>query len=249
MQRVVGATGVTPLTDDQELAIRNAKLAQLETPFPPEAIGQIPKGGVKLDYVGHAAVTKRLLQVDPGWTWEPLAMTPAGLPMFDQGKGLWIRLTICGVTRLGYGDGDSIKECIGDAIRNAAMRFGVALDLWAKEDLSGIGNNVEGGSSGVSPIGTRPSAGPPSTSRPEPAVDGEDTAGSGEPSGVEEPLERGGPPVPPPDEPHEHVPGQRLASGKALCIWEDSHGSVCGKPFDPKPTVLTAPVQERADLA
>jgi hypothetical protein len=28
-----------------------------------------------------------------------------------------------------------MKEKIGDAIRNAAMRFGVALDLWAKIDL------------------------------------------------------------------------------------------------------------------
>jgi hypothetical protein len=48
---------------------------------------------------------------------------------------LWIRLTICGVTRIGVGDGKSLKECIGDAIRNAAMRFGMALDLWAKETL------------------------------------------------------------------------------------------------------------------
>lgn len=51
---------------------------------------------------------------------------------------MWIRLTVCGVTRLGYGDaqgktgGDAMKERIGDALRNAAMRFGAALDLWHK---------------------------------------------------------------------------------------------------------------------
>jgi hypothetical protein len=28
-----------------------------------------------------------------------------------------------------------VKEAIGDALRNAAMRFGAALDLWAKSDL------------------------------------------------------------------------------------------------------------------
>jgi hypothetical protein len=28
-----------------------------------------------------------------------------------------------------------MKERIGDAIRNAAMRFGIALDLWSKEEL------------------------------------------------------------------------------------------------------------------
>jgi hypothetical protein len=51
---------------------------------------------------------------------------------------MWIKLTVCGVTRLGYGDaqgktgGDAMKERIGDALRNAAMRFGAALELWHK---------------------------------------------------------------------------------------------------------------------
>lgn len=92
-----------------------------------------------LDYVGHAAVTDRLLTVDPEWTWEPLAFDDAGLPALDRNGGLWVRLTVAGVTRLGYGhaDGktgaDAVKEAIGDAIRNSAMRFGVALDLWHKD--------------------------------------------------------------------------------------------------------------------
>jgi hypothetical protein len=61
----------------------------------------------------------------------------------DGQGGMWIRLTVCGVTRLGYGHagdktgGDAIKEVIGDALRNAAMRFGAALDLWHKGDLHG----------------------------------------------------------------------------------------------------------------
>lgn len=97
-----------------------------------------------LDYVGHAALTDRLLDVDPEWTWEPVAFTEAGLPAFDAGGGLWIRLTVLNVTRLGYGHaaskqnadpGAREKEVIGDALRNAAMRFGAALDLWHKGDL------------------------------------------------------------------------------------------------------------------
>jgi hypothetical protein len=97
-----------------------------------------------LDYVGHAAVTDRLLDCDPAWTWEPLACGPDGLPALDADGGMWIRLTICGVTRLGYGNakdkdayspGDRMKECIGDAIRNVGMRFGAALELWHKGDL------------------------------------------------------------------------------------------------------------------
>ena len=64
-----------------------------------------------------------------------------GLPVMDELGGMWIKLTVCGVTRLGYGHagsktgGDAIKEVIGDALRNAAMRFGAALDLWHKGDL------------------------------------------------------------------------------------------------------------------
>jgi hypothetical protein len=133
----------------------------LRDPFPPHQIGKLPKpykkdsergqcdvcGGyhglpaAHLDYVGHAAITDRLLDVDPAWTWEPLSLDTNGLPALDNNGGLWIRLTVGGVTRLGYGDaqgktgGDAMKERIGDALRNAAMRFGVALELWHKGDL------------------------------------------------------------------------------------------------------------------
>lgn len=116
-------------------------LALLREPFPAHQISKLPKGGVMLDYVGHAALTDRLLDADPNWNWEPLALGPDGLPALDANGGLWIRLTVCGLTRLGYGHagtkkgGDAIKELIGDALRNAAMRFGAALDLWHKGDL------------------------------------------------------------------------------------------------------------------
>jgi hypothetical protein len=99
---------------------------------------------IHIDYVGHADVTDRLLSVDPEWNWEPKAEDEHGLPVFDTDKnggpvGLWIRLTVGGVTRLGYGSvpsnqNDAVKVLIGDALRNAAMRFGVALDQWAKGD-------------------------------------------------------------------------------------------------------------------
>lgn len=113
---------------------------QLREPFPREVVGRLPKGGAMLDYVGHAAVTDRLLSVDPEWTWEPMGYTPTGLPALDDQGNLWIRLTIHGHTRLGVGDGRSMKEKIGDAIRNGAMRFGVALDLWTKDELESGGS-------------------------------------------------------------------------------------------------------------
>lgn len=96
---------------------------------------------VHLDYVGHAALTDRLLDCDPNWNWEPVAFNDAGTPALDNNGGMWIRLTVCDQTRLGYGNadgkngGDAVKELIGDALRNAAMRFGAALDLWHKGDL------------------------------------------------------------------------------------------------------------------
>jgi hypothetical protein len=96
---------------------------------------------VHLDYVGHAALTDRLLACDPNWNWEPMAFGENGLPALDGFGGMWIKLTVCDVNRLGYGNadgktgGDAVKELIGDALRNAAMRFGAALDLWHKGDL------------------------------------------------------------------------------------------------------------------
>ena len=111
----------------------------LRAPFSVEKIQKLPTGGLQLDYVSHAWVTDRLLEVDPSWTWEPVAFDESGLPKFDENGGLWIKLTVCGVTRYGYGEPQGRdkfelkKGSIGNAVRNASMRFGVALDLWAKE--------------------------------------------------------------------------------------------------------------------
>ncbi len=96
-----------------------------------------------LDYVGHADVTNRLLLVDPEWSWEPAAFDAEGLPKIAKSPDgqyvMWIRLSVGGVTRLGVGSvasdaGDLYKQLISDALRNAAMRFGVALDLWSKAE-------------------------------------------------------------------------------------------------------------------
>lgn len=155
------------MTDKKQKSVTGLEL--MREPFPAHLISKLPKptkaqteevkanfkAGIRceicgtwhhpkvihLDYVGHAALTDRLLECDPAWNWEPLAMDDTGLPVLDRDGGLWIKLTVCGVTRLGYGDaqgkqgGDAMKERIGDALRNAAMRFGAALDLWHKGDL------------------------------------------------------------------------------------------------------------------
>ena len=169
-------------------------LTKLRTPFAPELVGKLPRvtcracsdgrcgdhkkakcaecgnwiseRHIHLDYVGHADVTIRLLEVDPEWSWAPKAtdadpeLLKAAMasgdpeivravienapPKFETDRngnpvGLWIKLTVGGVTRLGVGSGpsgqnDAEKVLIGDALRNAAMRFGVAVELWAKGD-------------------------------------------------------------------------------------------------------------------
>jgi hypothetical protein len=97
---------------------------------------------IHLDFVGHAHVRERLLKVDPLWNWEPLGLTDRGIPVLDETGGLWIRLTVAGMSRIGYGDAEgkrgpaAVKEAIGDAIRNAGQSFGIALDLWKREPVS-----------------------------------------------------------------------------------------------------------------
>jgi len=158
--------GETTVKEQPPSETKPEGLALLREPFSPNQISKLPKptkaqteqvradykngvrcpvcggwhhpGVVHLDYVGHAALTDRLLDADPAWTWEPVATDEHGLPLLDRDGGMWIRLTVCGMTRLGYGDAgaktgpDATKERIGDALRNAAMRFGAALDLWHK---------------------------------------------------------------------------------------------------------------------
>lgn len=138
--------------------------AKLREPFPASAIGKLPKAGIQLDFVGHAAVTDRLLQVDPEWSWEPFSVDEDGLPKVTvRGKDavMWIRLTVAGVTRPGVGIAPAgsfelEKQLISDALRNGAMRFGVALDLWSREDL----NAGESGST-TAPASSAPSHEPP----------------------------------------------------------------------------------------
>lgn len=149
------------MTEEEKQAFAQAMqagLTKLRAPFEPHQISKLPKPkskdaskgwcdecqsyhglpAVHLDYVGHAATTDRLLDADLTWSWAPMSFGPDGLPARDKDGGLWIYLTVNGVTRPGYGSaegksgGNATKELIGDAIRNAAMRFGVALDLWHK---------------------------------------------------------------------------------------------------------------------
>lgn len=107
---------------------------RLREPFPKEQIGKLPATQKRpaLDFVGHAAVTDRLNNVAPDWNYTIDEQ-------FSNDGTFWVRgtMTIGGITRVEYGDGDDPKDAIGNFIRRAAMRFGVAIDLWSRQELSG----------------------------------------------------------------------------------------------------------------
>lgn len=112
----------------------------------PRIVGKLPKGGTQLDFVGHADVTKMLIEIDPLWSWEPVAFDTDGLPAYRVENGMahmagW--LTVHGVRRLGIGSclpnkPDLLKELASDFIRNSAMRFGICLSLWTKQEWDDI---------------------------------------------------------------------------------------------------------------
>lgn len=129
-------------------------LAELLHPDP-ATVSLVDKGnGTRLPYVGHAEITRLLCTVDPTWTWAPLEVRD-GRPVTTRHRGtiprrdrepievemvtLWGQLTILGTTRLAVGSveahkPDLDKELVGDLLRNGAMRFGIGLGLWLKED-------------------------------------------------------------------------------------------------------------------
>ena len=112
----------------------------------PKIVGKLPKGGMQLDFVGHADITRILLEIDPHWRWVPIAWDN-GRPAIHIENGIatmWGELTLLGQARLGVGsvraDKQELdKELVGDFLRNAAMRFGIALSLWTKQEWEDLG--------------------------------------------------------------------------------------------------------------
>lgn len=114
----------------------------------PKIVGKLPKGNVSLDFVGHADVTKFLLETDVNWRWVPIEWKD-GRPAIHVENGMatmWGELTVLGQSRLGVGSvradkPDLDKELVSDFIRNAAMRFGFCLSLWTKQEWEDLDNH------------------------------------------------------------------------------------------------------------
>jgi hypothetical protein len=112
----------------------------------PKIVGKLPKGGMQLDFVGHADVNKALCEIDVAWSMEPVAFDEFGLPAFRVENGMahtaaW--MTVLGIRRLGIGSvmhnkPDLYKELQSDVLRNCAMRHGIFLSLWTKSEWEDV---------------------------------------------------------------------------------------------------------------
>jgi hypothetical protein len=123
------------------------RIKRLSEPFDARFIQQKPgPGGRRMDFVSHGTVTKRLNERAPGWSSRIVA---SGVDVTQSPKGgllytadVTLELTVAGVTRAELGTnnqpvadrGQALKSAASDALKRAAMRFGVALDLWESLD-------------------------------------------------------------------------------------------------------------------
>jgi len=136
------------MSNETESLLLKAVLEQYATPDP-KIVGTIPRNGQALSYVSHAEITRILIEIDPMWNWQPVAWVN-GRPAIHEANGvatMWGTLTLLGKSLVGVGSvrsdkPDLDKELVGDFLRNAAMRFGICLSLWSKQDSQAPRNNV-----------------------------------------------------------------------------------------------------------
>lgn len=130
------------MSEELNTTLLRAVLDQYAIPDP-KIVGTIPRNGINLAYVSHADITRILIEVDPLWSWQPIEWVN-GRPAIHVENGtatMWGTLTLLGKSMIGVGSvradkQDHEKEIVGDFLRNAAMRFGIAISLWSKQDWS-----------------------------------------------------------------------------------------------------------------
>lgn len=115
-------------------------ILRLARKFPSQLIRTIKKGSHNEDYINHAVIAQRLLQVVGayGWDWEVV---------YEEGKVVCLHgrltadvdgksVTVSGAgteTFQGDNTGEKIKKMESDAFKRAAAKLGVGLHLWAQD--------------------------------------------------------------------------------------------------------------------
>jgi len=119
-----------------------SQLYQLARPFPPELISKKPGSKFAADYVNHAVVTARLLEVCGPFNWSVprVIQNPDGTVVGCFGR---LEVTVDGeavvieevgdVERPSGNAASDLKAASSDAFKRAAMRVGLGLHLWAGE--------------------------------------------------------------------------------------------------------------------
>ncbi len=124
-------------------------------------------GGQKMPYVSQGLVTKRLNAKALDWSSRILGRETITFPIMrydkDAGKKIlkditWVEITLeltipalgsrqeVGVAEMVGDYGTAVKAAASDALKRAAMRFGVALYMWeSKEEQDGEGATSEDG--------------------------------------------------------------------------------------------------------
>jgi hypothetical protein len=112
-------------------------LAILKAPFPRDSLGVKVQSYSKdrtrvmlVLYLQHTDVQDRLEQVDPAWTSEVTSEERAGDTVYVR-----TRLTLKGVSRENVGEGGDPKAAYSDALKRAAMLFGVGRYLYDSETV------------------------------------------------------------------------------------------------------------------
>ena len=115
-------------------------ILRLARKFPSQLIRTIKKGSHNEDYINHAVIAQRLLQVVGayGWDWEVV---------YEEGKVVCVHgrltadvdgksVTVSGAgteTFQGDSTGEKNKKMESDAFKRAAAKLGVGLHLWAQD--------------------------------------------------------------------------------------------------------------------
>ncbi|MFL5812556.1 MAG: Rad52/Rad22 family DNA repair protein [Bdellovibrionia bacterium] len=160
----------------------------LKAPFPKESLGVKVQSTSKdrtrallVLYLQHTDVQDRLEMVDPAWTTEVINEERVGDTVYVR-----IRMTVKGVSRENVGEGNDPKAAYSDALKRAAMLFGIGRYLydsptvwadynesrdkfrqWSIQDYEKF---VKGSyvTPSPAPVAAQPPAEPRETSRPEP---------------------------------------------------------------------------------
>jgi len=160
------------LTDEQVRELRRPYHVNAVKWLP---IGKITSGVNMMPHIDASLVIERLSDVDPGWSEDTrpvLLGADVADPMGLKHQSPWrCELTVGGVTRVGYGqldamsaqvDGKHIKAGESDALKRAALKFGVGAYLraipmtWLPKQVGGkdaVKVNQSGKFNGLTPVG------------------------------------------------------------------------------------------------